>query len=85
MVPGLRSCLAIPLRTSGASAGVLALYRAEPNGFSEDHVRLLELVVGRLLTPLTLAIAAEEDDLPLQPPGTVGRLRRPPRAAGVTA
>jgi len=85
MVPGLRSCLAIPLRTSAASVGVLALYRAEPNGFSEDHVRLLELVVGRLLTPLTLAIAAEENDLPLQPPGTVGRLRRPPRTAGVTA
>jgi GAF domain-containing protein len=76
MVQGLRSCLAIALRTTGAPIGVLALYRSESNAFTEDHVRLLELVAARLMTPLSLAIAAEQDDLPLQPPGSVTLVRR---------
>ena len=79
VMPGLRSCLAIPLATSGHTAGVLALYRAESNAFTEDHVRLLELVAARVATPLSIAITTEASDLPLQAPGPVAVLHRVPR------
>jgi putative nucleotidyltransferase with HDIG domain len=50
--PALRSCLAVPLVDGGALAGVLALYRADANAFSDDHVRLLELLAPRMAAPL---------------------------------
>ena len=71
LVPGLRSCLAIPLGTNGEVIGVLMMYRAESNAFTEDHVRLLELLAARVATPLSLAIASEASDLPIQPPGSL--------------
>ena len=79
VMPGLRSCLAIPLGASGTTTGVLALYRAESAAFTEDHVRLLELVAARVSTPLSLAMTTEASDLPLQPPGSVALLQRMPR------
>jgi putative nucleotidyltransferase with HDIG domain len=59
LTPALRSCLAIPLVESGAVVAVLALYRAEAQAFSDDHVRLLELLAARLCGPLSVAIAAD--------------------------
>ena len=79
VMPGLRSCLAIALGTSGNASGVLALYRSDANAFTDDHVRLLELVAARVATPLSLAMETEATDLPLQPPGPVALLQRMPR------
>jgi putative nucleotidyltransferase with HDIG domain len=74
--PALRSCLAIPIAASGDFAGVLALYRGEANAFTEDHVRLLELLAARLAGPLALALAADDDDLPLHPASPLALVRR---------
>jgi putative nucleotidyltransferase with HDIG domain len=57
--PALRSCLAIPLAESGAPIAVLALYRAQADAFTDDHVRLLELLGARLSAPLAAAITAD--------------------------
>ena len=38
---------------------VLALYRAQANAFTDDHVRLLELLGARLSAALAAAIAAD--------------------------
>ena len=57
--PALRSCLAIPLADSGTPIAVLALYRAQADTFTDDHVRLLELLGARLSAPLAAAIAAD--------------------------
>jgi hypothetical protein len=57
--PALRSCLAIPLQDSGEPVAVLALYRSQANAFSDDHVRLLELLGARLSAALAAAIAAD--------------------------
>jgi sigma-B regulation protein RsbU (phosphoserine phosphatase) len=42
--PPLRSALAVPLTHEGSCVGVLALYASAPNAFSEDQLRLLELL-----------------------------------------
>jgi hypothetical protein len=63
--PALRSCLAIPIGASAALTGVLALYRADANAFTDDHLRLLELLAARVAAPLSLAIAADEEDAAL--------------------
>ena len=79
-LPGLRSCLAIPLATNGALAGVLTLYRAESNAFSDDHVRLLELVAARVAAPLSAAMTSDASDRQLQAPGPIALLHPRPRA-----
>lgn len=58
--PGLRACLAIPIVENETLVAVLALYRSKPKGFSEDDVRLLELLAPRLAPSLATAVAAEE-------------------------
>ena len=78
-VTGLRSCLAIPLGATGTLAGVLALYRADANAFSDDHVRLLELVAARVAGPLSVAMASDESDRTLQAPGPLALLQPGPR------
>ena len=57
--PALRSCLAIPLVEPGAPVAVLALYRTQADAFTDDHVRLLELLGARLSAPLAASIAAD--------------------------
>jgi putative nucleotidyltransferase with HDIG domain len=74
-VSALRSCLAIPIGSSAEPAGVLALYRAESNAFTDDHLRLLELLAGRVTGPLSLAMATDQNDAPLQT-GPVALVRR---------
>ena len=58
--PGLRACLAIPLVEAEKLVAVLALYRSKPEAFSEDEVRLVELLAPRLAASLATALAAEE-------------------------
>jgi diguanylate cyclase (GGDEF)-like protein len=45
---GLRSALALPLESDGASIGVLVLYHAAPNAFSGQDLRILLAVRERL-------------------------------------
>ena len=52
MTPALRSCLAVPLVEGETLVAVLALYRTQRAAFSEDEVRLVELLAPRLATSL---------------------------------
>jgi GAF domain-containing protein len=48
---------------------VLALYRTQRGAFSDDQVRLVELLAPRLATSLATAVMAEETlDQPARPP-----------------
>jgi putative nucleotidyltransferase with HDIG domain len=59
--PALRSCLVIPLVEGDALVAVLALYSRNTGGFTEDHVRLLEVLSPRLAAALVNAAIADED------------------------
>ena len=50
--PALRSCLAVPLIEGESLVAVLALYRERPGSFSDDDLRLLELLAPRLASSL---------------------------------
>ena len=58
--PPLRSCLAVPLVEAEELVAVLALYRTQRSAFSEDQLRLVELLAPRLATSLAMAVLAEE-------------------------
>jgi putative nucleotidyltransferase with HDIG domain len=58
--PALRSCLAVPLVEGDVLVAVLALYRTQRGAFSEDQVRLVELLAPRLATSLAMAVLAEQ-------------------------
>jgi putative nucleotidyltransferase with HDIG domain len=59
VAPGLRSCLAMPLVEGNALIAVLALYRERAAAFSDDDVRLVELLAPRLASSLMAAARAE--------------------------
>jgi GAF domain-containing protein len=59
--PALRACLVTPLVDSDALVAVLALYSKTANGFTEDHLRLLEVMGPRLAAALLDAAIADED------------------------
>jgi len=46
--PRLRSCLSTPLLSNDQLVGVLTLYSATPEGFSEDHRRVVEAVARQI-------------------------------------
>lgn len=60
-VPALRACVVTPLVDSDALVAVLALYSKTANGFTEDHLRLLEILGPRLASALLDAAIADED------------------------
>ncbi len=62
--PALRSCVVVPLVEGDALVAVLALYSRTPGGFTEDHVRLLEVLSSRLAAALVDAVIADEDSRP---------------------
>ena len=69
MSPPLRSCLAVPLVEGETLVAVLALYRMQRAAFSENEVRLVELLAPRLATSLaTAAIEEENAEQPLRVP-----------------
>jgi putative nucleotidyltransferase with HDIG domain len=57
--PPLRSCLAVPLVDAEDLVAVLVLYRTQRAAFSEDQLRLVELLAPRLSTSLAMAVLAE--------------------------
>jgi GAF domain-containing protein len=64
LTPGLRSCLAMPLIEGDAVVAVLALYRSQRDGFSEDDARLVELLAPRLAASLVEAVRVERGAQP---------------------
>jgi diguanylate cyclase (GGDEF)-like protein/putative nucleotidyltransferase with HDIG domain len=44
----LRSALAVPLQGLSGPVGVLALYQAEANAFTSDHLRVLQVITSKL-------------------------------------
>ena len=68
LTPALRSCCAIPLVEGEGLVAVLSLYRTAANGFSDDDVRLLELLAPRLATSLRSAAAAGDRQAKPQTP-----------------
>jgi putative nucleotidyltransferase with HDIG domain len=62
--PALRSCMVVPLVESDALVAVLAIYSKNVAGFSEDHLRLLEVLSSRLAAALVDAAIADEDSQP---------------------
>jgi len=61
LTPALRACLAVPLLEGDSLVAVLALYRERGGAFSEDDLRLLELLAPRLASTLIESAIAEED------------------------
>jgi putative nucleotidyltransferase with HDIG domain len=59
--PVLRSCVVTPLVDSDALVAVLALYSKTGAAFSEDHLRLLEVLGPRLASALLDAAIADEE------------------------
>jgi sigma-B regulation protein RsbU (phosphoserine phosphatase) len=75
MAPPLRAALAVPLTHDGTCVGVLALYASTPNAFSEDQLRLLELLAPSFAASVASVSAAGE------PQATVGAGGRRPAAS----
>jgi GAF domain-containing protein len=73
--PSLRSSVVVPLVEGDAVVAVLALYSKELLAFTEDHVRVLELLGPRLAGALIDAVIADEDSLTAKDP--VLRLVKP--------
>lgn len=59
--PALRSCVVVPLVEGDALVAVLALYSKQAAGFTDDHVRLLEVLEPRLASALVDAAIADEE------------------------
>jgi GAF domain-containing protein len=78
--PALRSSLVTPLVDSDAVIAVLALYSKELLAFTDDHVRVIELLAPGLAALMIDAVIAEEDRLVPEASGRIGPLalvRRP--------
>ena len=61
--PALRATIVVPLVDSDAVIAVLALYSKELLAFTEDQLRVLELVAPHLAASLIDAVIADEDAL----------------------
>jgi GAF domain-containing protein len=61
MSPALRSSIAVPLVESDAVIAVLALYSTEFLAFTDDQLRILELLGPNLAASLIEAVIADED------------------------
>ena len=58
--PALRSCIVVPLVESDALVAVLGIYSKNIAAFTEDHLRLLEVLGSRLAAALVDAAIADE-------------------------
>jgi GAF domain-containing protein len=73
--PALRSSLVTPLIDSDAVIAVLALYSKELLAFTDDHVRVIELLAPRLAASMIDAVIADEDTLYPSIPRKIASLR----------
>ncbi|HXJ40315.1 MAG TPA: HD domain-containing phosphohydrolase, partial [Bryobacteraceae bacterium] len=53
----LRSALAVPLNGTGSTLGVLALYRAERDGFSRENLRILLAICSKVALTIEHALS----------------------------
>ena len=60
--PALRSSVTVPLVESDAVIAVVSLYSTDLLAFTDDHVRVLELLAPRLAASLVDAVVADEDE-----------------------
>jgi len=74
LVPRLQSCLAVPLLDGETLAAVLSVYSERPQAYTDDHVRLVELLSPRLAAALLASSNADEEPASASTSGT-GRLR----------
>jgi diguanylate cyclase (GGDEF)-like protein/putative nucleotidyltransferase with HDIG domain len=58
--PSLRSALAVPLEGVDGVIGVLALYRAERDAFTSDHLRILLAVSGKMALAIENALKYQQ-------------------------
>ncbi len=73
--PALRSSLVAPLIDSDAVIAVLALYSKELLAFTDDHVRVIDLLGPRLAASMLDAVIADEDTLSPSTPRKIASLR----------
>ena len=67
--PSLRSAVVVPLIDSDAVIAVIALYSKDLLAFTDDHLRVLELLGPKLAASMIDAVIADEDALfPIQRP-----------------
>jgi GAF domain-containing protein len=66
--PSLRSSVVVPLMEGDAVVAVLALYSKELLAFTDDHVRVLELLGPALAGAMIDAVIADEDRQVAQDP-----------------
>lgn len=55
-----QSCLCLPLCIEDSILGVISLYAAVPNAFSDDHLRLMETITPQAASAINNAIIYEE-------------------------
>jgi len=72
----LRSCLAAPLVEGDKVIAVVALYSTKPGAYSDDQVRLLDLLAPRLASALGGVGALEFDSAPACPAPALKLVRR---------
>jgi putative nucleotidyltransferase with HDIG domain len=70
LVPKLQSCLSVPLTEGGALIAVLSMYAERPQAYTEDHVRLVELLAPRLASALIESAITEEEAAVAAPTAT---------------
>jgi putative nucleotidyltransferase with HDIG domain len=75
--PPLRSSLTVPLAHEGRVVGVLSCYSPTPSGFTEDHLRLLELAAASLASAIASVASGEAGAPPVA-------VNAPRRTAGST-
>lgn len=73
--PALRSSLVTPLVDSDALIAVLALYSTDLLAFTDDHVRVIELLAPRLAASMIDAVMADEDSLCARVPSPTASLK----------
>jgi GAF domain-containing protein len=61
--PSLRSSIVVPLVDSDALIAVLALYSKDLLAFTDEHLRVLELLAPSLAASMVDAVIADEDTL----------------------
>jgi putative nucleotidyltransferase with HDIG domain len=81
LTPPLRAALAVPLTHDGACVGVLTLFASAPNAFSEDQLRLLELLAPSFAASVATVNAATPQGTAIggarrQAPGELVLVRR---------
>ena len=69
--PPLRSAITVPLSHEGRVVGVLSCYAAAAQAFTEDHMRLLELLAASLAADINSVAPADSRPTPI--PVAAGR------------